>query len=141
MLVLDKDVYKTIKKRLVDLEMSQCQLAEKLGVSNQLISQIARGVNKSKRVRKMIEDALGIEILYTDVKGERGSKKSKSMTDIQKTIKKRLVDLEMSQYQLAEKLGVSNQLISKILNGINKSFRVRKLIEVELGIKIWDDLN
>jgi len=56
----------------------------------------------------------------------------------EKLLKKALIDKNLNYSTLAKKLNVSNQLISQIVRGVNKSKRVRKLIEAELEIKIWN---
>jgi len=62
MIVLDKDNYMKIMVKLMELEIPQAEIAQKLNVTRQTVSQVIRGLCNSERVRKGIEEELKIKI-------------------------------------------------------------------------------
>ena len=53
-----------------------------------------------------------------------------------KEIKKRLIDLNLTQAKIAKDLRVSRMAVCYVVNGKNKSPRIRKYLEKKLGVKI-----
>ena len=62
MQILDKERYIKMKFRLSELEITQKELAKRLNCSQQLISQIMRGLNNSERIMEELEKVLKIEL-------------------------------------------------------------------------------
>lgn len=57
------------------------------------------------------------------------------MTPFGKKVRKRLIDLEMKQIELAHMLGISNQYLYRILNGDRSDARYKDDIERILGME------
>lgn len=57
-----------------------------------------------------------------------------TLTPLGKKIKKRLIDMNMTQRELADLLGVNATYITKILTGVRTGAKYRKQIEEILGI-------
>jgi len=62
MIVIDKEKYLKIKNRMLELEITQKQIADYLGTSQQNISVIIRGLSENEEYKKKIEDILKIKI-------------------------------------------------------------------------------
>lgn len=52
---------KEVKKRLIDMDMTQRDLAEKLGVSSPYITDILRGTRTSANTQRRICEAVGLD--------------------------------------------------------------------------------
>ena len=57
---------KEIKKRMIDIDMSQAELAQKLGVSSPYVGEILRGTRKSENAQRKISEAVGLD--YNELK-------------------------------------------------------------------------
>lgn len=64
--------------------------------------------------------------------------KKKRLTAFGKEVKERLLDLNMTQKQLAEKIGTSDVYLSMILHGERSGDKYRKEIEKVLNMKSND---
>ncbi len=67
----------------------------------------------------------------------------RKLTPIGKIIKKRLVDLDMSQTELAEKVGTTSEYLSYIISGRRKGQKyIEKIFEaLELDIDVLNSFN
>ena len=52
---------KEIKKRMIDLDMSQNDLAEKMGVSSPYVGEILRGTRNSTNAQRKVCEAVGLD--------------------------------------------------------------------------------
>lgn len=52
---------KEIKKHLIDLEMSQSELAKKMGVSSPYVGEILRGTRSSVNAQRKVCEAIGLD--------------------------------------------------------------------------------
>lgn len=52
---------KEIKKRMIDLDMSQADLARKAGVSSPYVVEILRGTRSSENAQRKICEAVGLD--------------------------------------------------------------------------------
>ena len=57
-----------IKKRMIDLDMTQSDLARKMGVSSPYVGEILRGTRASENARRKICEAVGLD--YDEVKAK-----------------------------------------------------------------------
>ena len=55
------DFGKVIKKRMIDIDMSQAELARNMGVSSPYVSEILRGTRKSENAQRKVCEAVGID--------------------------------------------------------------------------------
>jgi len=53
---------KEIKKRFIDLDLTQTQIARREKVSLSAVSQVVRGVMVSRRLRRAVAEALGVPV-------------------------------------------------------------------------------
>lgn len=56
-----------VKKRLVELDMTQRQLAEEVGMSEKYLTEVLRGRRSGARYREAILETLGIEQFEREV--------------------------------------------------------------------------
>jgi len=70
MVVVDKNVYLLIHNKLFQLNLTQRCLAQKINVSEQIISEVIRGLSSSPRIRHAIESILGEPIWSTPTTSE-----------------------------------------------------------------------
>lgn len=61
---------KEVKKRLIDIDMSQKELANRLGYSASYLVEILRGSRGSEKVKRQICEAVGLD--YDEVKAKIG---------------------------------------------------------------------
>jgi ribosome-binding protein aMBF1 (putative translation factor) len=59
----------------------------------------------------------------------------KHLTEFGREVKKRLIDLDMTQSDLARRIGVSGALISSILHGKRPDTKQKESIRAALGIE------
>lgn len=52
---------KEIKKHMIDLEMSQSELARKMGVSSPYVGEILRGTRSSVNAQRKVCEAVGLD--------------------------------------------------------------------------------
>ena len=52
---------KEIKKRMIDLDMSQNDLAQKMGVSSPYVGEILRGTSNSAYAQRIVCEAVGLD--------------------------------------------------------------------------------
>ena len=52
---------KEIKKHMIDLEMSQSELAKKMGVSSPYVGEILRGTRSSANAQRKVCEAVGLD--------------------------------------------------------------------------------
>lgn len=52
---------KEIKKHMIDLEMSQSELAKKMGVSSPYVGEILRGTRSSVNAQRKVCEAVGLD--------------------------------------------------------------------------------
>lgn len=52
---------KEIKKRMIDLDMSQNDLAQKMGVSSPYVGEILRGTRNSANAQRKVCEAVGLD--------------------------------------------------------------------------------
>jgi len=50
-IIINRKQYNHLKYRLIELELSERQLARNIGVSNATINQVIRGLSQSPRIR------------------------------------------------------------------------------------------
>ena len=60
------DFGKVIKKRMIDIDMTQSELARKMGVSSPYVGEILRGTRKSENAQRKVCEAVGID--YDELK-------------------------------------------------------------------------
>lgn len=60
------DFGKIIKKRMIDIDMNQAELARKMGVSSPYVGEILRGTRKSENAQRKVCDAVGLD--YDELK-------------------------------------------------------------------------
>ena len=129
-MIIDIDKYLLIKKLLLQKNLTQYKLAEKLNVSQQLISQIIRGTSDNQAIRQAIEEILGERIWTVP---------SISTKAIGEIIQDTRIKKEISLKEFAEKLGCPIPYVSDIERGrfaIEKIVMQAKIEEI-LGEKIW----
>ena len=68
MVIVNKEIYKKIKMKLIDLDMTQAELASKIGVSKQMVNMVLRGIYETSKVREAIEQELNMEIWEKELK-------------------------------------------------------------------------
>lgn len=52
---------KEIKKRMIDIDMSQSDLARKMGVSSPYVGEILRGTRNSENAKRKVCEAVGLD--------------------------------------------------------------------------------
>lgn len=55
------DFGKEIKKHLIDIDMSQSDLARKMGVSSPYVGEILRGTRNSENAKRKVCEAVGLD--------------------------------------------------------------------------------
>ena len=67
----DMQIRRAIRHRMVDLELSQAQLAERMGLSRQNVYHVLRG-ERGKLPKSLLEmlEALGLELVVAEKRGE-----------------------------------------------------------------------
>lgn len=109
MLVRELTSYgKSLKCQLVRSGMTQVELAEKVGTSNQYLGKIIFG----ERAGTMYLDHIDRELLASE-----NIDRESTLTSYGKEVKCRLIELNMTQQELAEMVGTSKQYLGKILHG------------------------
>ena len=70
------DFGKEIKKRLIDIDMTQMDLARKMGVSAPYVGEILRGTRTSENAQRKVCEAVGLDygqlIKQLEEKGDGG---------------------------------------------------------------------
>lgn len=66
------DFGKAIKKRLIDIDMTQMELARKMNVSAPYVGEILRGTRTSENARRKVCEAVGLdyELLMKQLEGK-----------------------------------------------------------------------
>lgn len=109
MLVRELTSYgKSLKCQLVRSGMTQVELAEKVGTSKQYLGKIIFG----ERAGTMYLDHIDRELLASE-----NIDRESTLTSYGKEVKCRLIELNMTQQELAEMVGTSKQYLGKILHG------------------------
>ena len=109
MLVRELTPYgKDLKCQLVKNGMTQVELAEKVGTSKQYLGKIIFG----ERAGTMYLEHINQELLANE-----NVKRQSTLTPYGKEVKCRLIELNMTQRELAEIVGTSKQYLGKILHG------------------------
>ena len=109
MLVRELTPYgKDLKCQLVKIGMTQVELAEKVGTSKQYLGKIIFG----ERAGTMYLEHIDQELLVNE-----NVKRQSTLTPYGKEVKCRLIELNMTQRELAEMVGTSKQYMGKILHG------------------------
>ena len=65
MLIVNKNIYKYIRTLLIEKELTQTDIADKIGITKQTVSTVCRGLCESQKVRQAIEEILGEKIWNT----------------------------------------------------------------------------
>lgn len=109
MLVRELTPYgKDLKCQLVKNGMTQVELAEKAGTTKQYLGKIIFG----ERAGTMYLEHIDRELLVNE-----NEKRQSTLTPYGKEVKCRLIELNMTQRELAEMVGTSKQYMGKILHG------------------------
>lgn len=99
---------KDLKCQLVKLGMTQVELAGKVGTSKQYLGKILFG----ERSGTMYLGHIDQELLSSQYEERKNT-----LTPYGKEVKCRLIELNMTQVELAEMVGTSKQYLGKILHG------------------------
>ena len=70
MVVIDKQKYLNIKARMIELELTQKDIANKINTTREHVSLVIRGLSSSPRIRHAIESILGEPIWSTPTTSE-----------------------------------------------------------------------
>lgn len=116
---------KDLKCQLVKLGMTQVELAEKVGTSKQYLGKIIFG----ERAGTMYLESINHELLKNE-----NTKRKNTLTPYGKAVKCRLVELNMTQVELAESVGTSKQYLGKILHGLRSGAKYLEDIDRILGL-------
>lgn len=95
-----------IKLKLIEKNMTQAELSEKINTNRQYLNNIINGRRSGVTFSEAIERALNSE-----------PEKESNFTEFGIMVKKRLVEIEMTQTELAEKCGCTKQYLHAILVG------------------------
>lgn len=126
MLVRELTSYgKNLKCQLVRSGMTQVELAEKVGTSKQYLGKIIFG----ERAGTMYLEHIDRELLAS----ENIDRKS-TLTSYGKEVKCRLIELNMTQQELADMVGTSKQYLGKILHGLRSGTKYVGEINRILGL-------
>ena len=101
---------KDLKCQLVKMGMTQVELAEKVGTSKQYLGKIIFG----ERSGTMYLGHINQELLSSS---SQYAARENTLTPYGQEVKCRLIELNMTQVELAKKVGTSKQYLGKILHG------------------------
>ena len=116
---------KELKCQLVKLGMTQKELAGKVGTSKQYLGKILFG----ERAGTMYLDSIEQEMLSS----QKIAKKV-TLTPYGQKVKCRLIELNMTQVELAERVGTTKQYLGKILHGKRSGAMYIESINQTLGL-------
>ena len=116
---------KDLKCQLVKLGMTQKELAGKVGTSKQYLGKILFG----ERAGTMYLDSIEQEMLSS----QKIAKKV-TLTPYGQKVKCRLIELNMTQVELAERVGTTKQYLGKILHGKRSGAMYIESINQTLGL-------
>lgn len=115
-----------VKSRLIELDLTVSDLAEKIGRSRENTSAVINGRLNSPQIVSAINKALGV------------TAEAKSMKEItngwQKKVKIKMVQNGMNTKDLAEEVGYSAEYVNAIINGRVFSAQAIKAVTSALGI-------
>lgn len=115
-----------VKSRLIELDLTVSDLAEKIGRSRENTSAVINGRLNSPQIVSAINEALGV------------TAEAKSMKEItngwQKKVKIKMVQNGMNTKDLAEAVGYSAEYVNAIINGRVFSAQAIKAVTSALGI-------
>lgn len=97
---------KDVKCKLVEKGMTQKDLASQVGTSKQYLDKILFG----ERAGNMYLENIDYELQVSKIR-------ESTLTAYGKAVKCRLIELNMTQVELAKNLGTSKQYLGKILHG------------------------
>ena len=120
---------KEVEKALIDREMSHKDLGEVVGLHPAYLAGIISGRIISRAARGRINGALGLEGFpaYVPVANEKTS-------EWEKTVRKAVIDRDMSYEQLASTIGLSRTYMAGVISCRVDSPKARKKINEFLGI-------
>ncbi|SET16944.1 helix-turn-helix transcriptional regulator [[Clostridium] polysaccharolyticum] len=118
---------KDLKCQLVRLGMTQVELAGKVGTSKQYLGKILFG----ERTGTLYLDQIDQELLTS-----QKTKRQNTLTSYGKEVKCRLIELNMTQVQLAEMAGTTKQYLGKILHGTRSGAMYMESINRILGLEM-----
>lgn len=115
-----------VKSRLIELDLTVSDLAEKIGRSRENTSAVINGRLNSPQIVSAINEALGV------------TAEAKSMKEItngwQKKVKIKMVQNGMNTKDLAKAIGYSTEYVNAIINGRVFSAQAIKAVTSALGI-------
>ena len=104
---------KMVKCQLVELDMTQVELAENIGTTKQYLGKIIHG----ERAGTMYLESIHNELANEKIETKKVNRKGTTLTPFGKMVKCRLIELNMTQTELAALIGTTKQYLGKILHG------------------------
>ncbi|VOX07750.1 putative phage DNA binding protein [Streptococcus pneumoniae] len=109
-----------IKTRLIELDMTQAELAKQVSVASSVISELLKYGKGSEPVKEKVIERKNM---------------SKELKIIKAKIKTRLIELDMTQAELAKQVSVASSVISELLKYGKGSEPVKEKVADVLGIE------
>lgn len=117
---------KDVKCQLVRLGMTQVELAGLVGTSKQYLGKIIFGERSGD---------MYLEHIDQELVSNQNARRKNTLTPYGQEVKCRLIELNMTQVELAEMVGTSKQYLGKIFHGVRSGAKYLESINSILGLE------